>query len=119
MRTAQESAYACDQLARAEGLDEIVVPADLETVDAFLLGALRGQHDDGDVGGVTDPPTDFFTGDLRQVQIENDQVEALARGSVEGGLPVSDRGHPVALALEVRGHGIADGALVLDEQDPG
>ena len=40
------------QLARGEGLGDIIVGAGLQAAHAILLLAARGQHDDRHIGGV-------------------------------------------------------------------
>ncbi len=42
--------HARDQLARGERLDQVVVGADLQPLDARLLPGARGQHDHREVG---------------------------------------------------------------------
>ena len=51
----QDRVDAQHQLARAEGLGDVVVGADLQADDPVLLAAERGEHDDGHVGGGAQP----------------------------------------------------------------
>ena len=43
--------HAAHELARGEGLGDVVVGAELEAEDAVDLVAARGEHDDRDVRG--------------------------------------------------------------------
>ncbi len=42
----QDSAHAANQFARAEWLDDIVICADVQTLNTIILVAARGQHQD-------------------------------------------------------------------------
>ena len=117
----RERADAQHDLAHDEGLDDIVVGADLEAQDAVLGLALGGQHEDADVGerGVgADLLADLVAGRVGQVQIEQDDIGRLradrreALGAARG--PV-DR---VARGLEVELEEPRDVALVFDDDHP-
>ena len=51
-RAAQQRAHARHELVGAERLGEVVVGAELEADDALRLLGARGEHDDGDRGGL-------------------------------------------------------------------
>ena len=49
--------------------------------------------------------------------IEHDQVELMFLELLDGGLAIADADDPIALALEIRRDRIANGLLVLDQQN--
>ena len=62
---AQEGAQPRQQLGQIEGLDEIVVGADVETLDSVVHRVARGQHQDRRrVTRATNPPTHFEAVDV-------------------------------------------------------
>ena len=117
VHAAQQRAGAGDQLARAERLDQVVVGAQLQADDAIFDLALSGKHDDGHIGVVADGAADALAGDAREHEVEDDQVEVMLAELLQGLLAVADGGYPVVLALEVGRYRIADGLLVLNQQN--
>ena len=117
MGAAQQGAHAGDELAGREGLDEVVVGAELEADDAVLDLALGGEHDDGDVGGLADGAAHALAGELGEHEVEDDQIEAVLLELLDRALAVAHAAHDVALALEVGRDGVADGLLVFDQED--
>ena len=114
---AQQGAHAGDQLARAERLDQVVVGAQLQADDAVLDLALGGEHDDGHVGVVADGAANALAGNAREHEVKDDQVEVVLGEFLQRLLAVADGGYPIVLALKICGYGIADGLLVLHQQD--
>ncbi len=75
------------QLARAEGLTDVVIRAGIETQHAVALRGARGQHDDGRFGRArtgTKQSTDFEAAEHGQIEIENDEIGRLLAGELEG-----------------------------------
>ena len=77
LRAPEQRAGAGHQLVRAEGLGDVVVRAELEPDDAIGFLRARREHDDGNgvrfrVGA--DRAADFEAVDLRQHQVEDEQV---------------------------------------------
>ena len=114
---AEQGAHAGDELARREGLDEVVVGTQLEADDAILDLALGGEHDDGHVRGLADGAADALAGELGEHQVEDDEVERVLLELLDGALPIAHPAHDVVLSLEVRGHCVTNGLLVLDQQN--
>ena len=116
-RAAQHGADAGGDLTGAEGLDDVVVGAELQADHAVGLVAARGQHDDRHLRLAPDLAADVVAGAVGEHQVEEDEVGAHARGRVErvrgsaGDLEVE------ALAGEGLGERLRDGRLVLDEED--
>ena len=115
--TTQQGAHAGDELTGREGLDEVVVGTKLQADDAVLDLALGGEHDDGHVGGVADGAADALARQLGEHEVQDDEVEAVLLELLEGRLPVADTADPIALTLEVGRDRVANGLLVLDQQN--
>src|SRR5262245_9912128 len=120
VRPAEDGAYPCDQLPRAERLRHVVVRAELEAEDAVHLGRLRGQHDDGDAAQrlrPAQPAADLEAVDPGQHQVEHDQRGPLRGHQGERALPGLGLAHPVPLLLQMEPDELPDVPLVLDHQD--
>ena len=75
----QHRVDARDQLARVEGLGQVVVGAHLEADDAVDLLALGREHDDGHVlPGAAQPPANAEAVLAGQHEVEHDQVRRVA-----------------------------------------
>ena len=114
---AQHRADAREQLARVEGLGEIVVRSELEADDAVRLLAHRREHDDRHVGLAPHPACEVEPTLPRQHQIEDDEVEMGVRPSPPRLARVAHGGHPEPVALEEAGQQLADLAVVVNDQD--
>ncbi len=113
----QHGADPRDHLGGAEGLDHVVVGAELEADDLVHLGAARGQHHDRHVGAAAQLAADVAAVAVGQGQVEHHQVRFLAGGELQGA--GRGRGHQ---RLEARpaqrlGEGLGDRLLVLDDED--
>ena len=115
---AQDRANARLQLARVEGLGEIVVGADLESDDAVRVLAARGQHQDRRLRAGADRATDLEAVDIGQHHVENDGVE---RGRFERGEPIAAAETALddepGRAQIVRQHG-GEARIVVDDEKP-
>jgi len=117
MGTTQKCTDARNEFARRERLDEVVVGAEFQSRNLVLEFAFGGEHDDRHIGCVANGFADLLTRHLRQHQVENHQVESVLAELVESDLAVFGLRDPVALALEVRRDGVANGLLILHQQD--
>ena len=93
------------QLARLEGLGQVVVGSELEADDAVHHVAARGEHDDRHAARLADLPADGEAVHARQHHVEDDDVGRL--GLEEAQALVGRRG---------RDGGEAELAEELDEQ---
>ena len=83
---AQQRTYPRDQLVRTERFREVIVSAELQSDDSLRLFRARRQHDDRDIGGLlvrADAPADFQPVEMRQHQVEYQEVWRLGRNRVE------------------------------------
>lgn len=84
---AEDGAHAEHQLARREGLGEVVVGAGVEAVDAVLALAERGEHHDGDgrLGVVgADPAAHPRPSRPGEHAVEHDEVGHALGGDAHG-----------------------------------
>jgi hypothetical protein len=85
-RTTQERPHSCDQLPHAERFRQVVVGAALEPDDFVVLLALGSQHQDRYIGVrafAPDGAAHRDTVDLRQHQIEHDDIEGVRARQLE------------------------------------
>ena len=76
---AQDGADAGDDLGAAEGLDHVVVGADLEAGDAVELGSARREHDDRHLRGAAQLAAQVAPVPVGEREVEEDEVGRLAR----------------------------------------
>ena len=76
----QGRADARHELGGADGLGEIVVGAQIESVHLLLLLGAGRDNDDGDAGPGADLLDDLRAVHIRQSEIQKDEVRALGRG---------------------------------------
>ena len=114
----QHRADARAQFVQVEGLDQIVVGAGIEAGDAVAGAVAGGEHDHrGGVAASAQPAQHVQAVALRQTQVEQHQIEALAgqRALRRGGIA-----HPVdrmAFHAQRRAQRVADHAVVFHQQE--
>ena len=116
-RAAEDRAHARHDLAHAEGLDDVVVGAELEPDDPVGLRPAGGDHDDRDVRAAPQLSADVAAVAVGQAQVEQHEVGPLLGGGAQrvGRRGGQDRAEP--LALERVPERLRDRRLVLDEED--
>jgi hypothetical protein len=117
LEPAEERPDAGGELAQAEGLRHVVVGAELQPDDLVDLRALRGQHDDRDARFLAHDPADLDAAELRQHQVEHDEVRALLAESLQRLPPVGGGHDPEAVGLQRLGQRFAESCLVVDDED--
>ena len=113
-RAPHDRADPRDQLAQPVRLDEVVVGPELEPDDAVGLFPAGGQDDDRNARALAQPPADVEAVDVRQAQIEQDEVR---RRGVEGAFARRDARDVVALPLQTGHQRVGNRVLVFDDQD--
>ena len=116
---AQERAQPGEQLLALERLDEVVVGAGVEALDARLDRVARGEHEDRHVVGGAQAPRDLDAVELRQPEVEDHEVGVVGRGLVERGLAVAGDAHVVAVQPQRALEDLGDLVVVLDDEHPG
>jgi hypothetical protein len=113
----QDGSDARCHLARAEGLDDVVVGAELEPDDLVGLLAPGGEHDDRDARLPPELAAHVVARTVREHHVEEDEVGGDAAGEVER---LGDGARDLrveALAGEGLCERDGDGLLVLHHQD--
>src|SRR4051794_36932649 len=116
---AQERAQPRPQLLALERLDQVVVGARVEALDPRLDGIARREDQDRDVVGRPDPARDLDAVDLRQPEVEDDEVGVVGGGLVQRRLPIAGDAHVVAVQAQRALEDLGDLVVVLDDQHPG
>ncbi len=117
--SAQHTLDPGDDFAGAERLGHVVVGAHLQPDDAIDLFGARGHKDDVDLRRPSQDPQDLEAVEVRQPDVEQDQVGRGDRGAgavqgVGAGVGLVD---DEAGVLEIRPQHLADAALVIDDED--
>jgi hypothetical protein len=116
-RAPQPGAHARDQLARREGLDDVVVGADLQAHDAVHFFRARGQHHDGDLRHRADFAADGEAVFARHHHVEQHKVEAAGCGVAHrAGGTGQHRHFETGFGQELFGQA-ADLGIVVDQQN--
>src|SRR4051812_42039454 len=113
---AQERAQPRQQLLEVERLDQVVVGAGVEPLDARVDRVARGEHQDRHVAVGAQAAGDLDAVDLGQPQVEHDGVGLEHRGLVERLAAVGGEADVVALAAQRPAYDVADVGVVLDDQ---
>ena len=113
---AQQRAQAGEQLLALERLDEVVVGAGVEALDARLDGVARGQHEDRHVAVVAQQARDVDAVELRQAEVEDDEVGRELARVAERRLAVVARARLVALHAQRAQQDLGDLVVVLDDE---
>ena len=114
----ERGADAREQLGDAEGLDHVVVAAELETAHAVFFLAFGGDQEHGHPRvALAQKPQDLEAVFLRQHDVEQDEVGALAFRHLEARVAVLGDEHAVAFRLERQGQRKSQVLVVLDDED--
>ena len=105
------------ELAQAERLGDVVVGAELEADHLVDLGVLGREHDDRHAGLGPDDPAHLDARQLRQHQVEQDEVRPLGAEQRERLAAVGGGDGPVPLELERLDQGLAERGLVVHDED--
>ena len=117
-RAAQDGLQPRHQLARLEGLGQVVVGAELQADDAVHDLAARGEHDDRQVALLADGAAQLEAVHLGQHHVEDGGVEAALRAAAPG--PALGRVALLQLhveALQVGRQRRRQQLVVVDQQD--
>jgi hypothetical protein len=115
---AQDRVDAGHQLARVEGLGQVIVGAHFEADDAVDVLALGGQHDDrGLVAGAAQAAADRQAVFAGQHQVQHQQVVALAQPQLVHGRRAFGRHDLEALFGQVTAQQVAQAHVVVDHHD--
>src|SRR5207249_1767215 len=111
----QDRADTRHELARREGLGEVVVSSELEADDAVRFIVARGQDQDRDVRGVAQPSTEIEPVDVRKPEVEHDEARVTSIDRFEAALAGAFTHHLEAGLLQVRAYERTDRFVVFDD----
>ncbi len=105
-------------IVQVEGLDQVVVGAGAQRRHRAAHLGKGGHHHHLDVVvHGADPGQHLEAVDARQVDIEQHQVDALPFQDIQAVLPGPGPAHRIAAPLEHVAEGLADGLVVVDDED--
>ena len=114
---AQDGLDPRKELRARERLGDVVVGADLEAHHPVDLLALGGEDDDRGIDALAAQRAQHLdAAHPRQHDVEEDEVQALRPGDRDGVLAIGGAQRLVALARQVEGERLAQGAVVLDDR---
>ena len=116
---AEKCPHPAAELADRERLRDVVVRPELEPEHLVELVVAGSEHDDRHLALGPEPLADLETVELRQHQVEDDEINVLRREPFECLLAVSGLKHTESVALERVGEELLNGVLVVDEEDGG
>ena len=105
------------QFLHGKGLCKVVVRAGVQGVDLIAVLAPRADHDDGDIRPAADLSDDLLAVDVREAQIEEDDVGVPGGSLRHRALPGVRRDIAVVVGAQRRRDQIADRGIVLRHQD--
>ena len=116
---AQQGAQTRSQLAQRERLDEVVVGAGVEALDAIVDRVARGEHEHrGAVAGLAHAPADLEAVEPGHAHVEDHGVGRRGGQPVECRSAICREVHVVAFERKRPLERGPDGRLVVDDQDP-
>ena len=115
---AQQGAQPGEQLLERERLGQVVVGPGVETLDAVADGVARGEHEDRHaVADLAQRPGGLQAVEARHHHVHHDGVRVDAADPGEGLGAVGGGRDVVAVELQRAAQRLADGAVVLDDED--
>jgi hypothetical protein len=115
----QQGAQPGEQLLALEGLDEVVVGAGVQPLDARLDRVARRQDQDRDVVSLAQAARDLHAVHLREAEIQDDEVGHEVRRRLQRNLSVGGDTDLVALQAQRALQDHRDLVVVLHHEDPG
>ena len=117
LAAAQQRAHAGQQFDEGEGLDQIIVGAQFQALDAIVHGVARAQdqHRRADFA-IADLLQHAEAVHVGQHQVQNDQVVLGGMDQVDGGGAVAGDVDRVAGAFQTPGQEVLDALFVLDDE---
>ncbi len=115
---AHRSANAGDQFARAEGLGDVVVGAQLQRLHFFLFLVAHGQHEDGQPGSKgANAAQRLHAANARHVDVEQNRIAGRGAQHLQSLFAARGFGHLKAELQQRRPQRPADGRFVVDDKN--
>src|SRR5258707_6677223 len=114
---AQNRAHPADQFARTKRLDQIIVGAQFQALNAVIFISASGEHENRSFGPGANAAADLKTVERRQHDVENHKVRMLARVQSQPIGPISgdDDGIPSVSQIEIEQ--VNNTFFILNNQD--
>src|SRR5207247_4612068 len=117
-RTPLQRAHSGDELPEIEGLDEVVVGARVQALDAVGRGIASGQHQDGGGAFVAPRPGgDLDARHARHAPVEDGDVVLVELQLLDGVIAAVDRVDQITRILETLDQDLTQAVIVLGHQD--
>ena len=116
-RASQQGADTGEKLARRKRFGEVVVRAELQTHHPIGFFLAAGQDDDRNVRFGAQIASDLHPVLARQLQVEDEQVDRMARHDVGDRLPTGQGGNLDVVVTEVVGNHLPHRRVIVDCQD--
>src|SRR5437660_46781 len=115
----EHRAHPGEKLTELEGLDEVVVGAELEPLDA-VGGLVAGREDDESAVAVAgEGPAELPAVHARHHQVEHHDLRLELVDDAQRGAPVGGGAHLEALVAQSHCDEVGDARLVVDDEHPG
>ncbi len=114
--TAKRRLAPRQQLRNAERLDHVIVGAELEQANLFLLVRMDRQHDNRNIGPRAHPLEHFGAFDIRQIEVEYDEIGPVHGRSPKPALGILGLDHREAVKLEARAEKAPDLRFIVDDE---
>jgi hypothetical protein len=115
---AQDRANARHQLARIEGLAQVVVGAEFQADDAVDIVAARREHQDRRCVGRSQLAQYVEATDARQHHVENQNLKLIGLQNFQGIAAVVHALHIEVFGVQILGEHLTKFAVVVDQQNP-
>ena len=102
---AQRRAYTRQQFLGPERFRDVIVGARIERAHLVAFSTSGRQHDDRDRQALTNPAAHLDPVDVRQAQVQDDEVRLLAVDGLERGVTGHGLAHVIPASTEQRGQG--------------
>ena len=117
-RPAEQRPHPGDELRVAERLGDVVIGAGAQAAHLVRLLAVRGEHEHGNLAQLADPLKDGPPVHLREPDVQDHDVRALAVKRAQALPAVSRRRHREPVPAQRGAHAERDVRVVLDQQHP-
>ena len=116
---AQSRTDARHQLFDAEGFDDVVVGAGIESLYFIAFGIAHGEHDDGRIAGGANFAAGFEAGNSGQIHVEKNQLGPHAADFFESFFAAANFDDGIALRREGGEHNAADLRFIVHNENGG
>ena len=117
MKPLENRLYPESKFTRAERFDHIIISAQGEAGHSLLFGRLGGDHDDRDITLGFKVLEKFLSRDIRQHEIEDNQVRFFLPRRLKGGKPLTEMTRREPRALDIGFDDLGDLRVILDDED--